>query len=448
MKLKQLLTIGGLLSLSLSGFAQWECPSRLGSQLKPIGSSDYSWANEITSTAGILGDYKIGNLMDYVGIDYTHENHTFYFEGGVKTWVRVDSTGQENQLIIPGLRELFYRYQTDENTLTIGEQTAKSDDYYLLNERIVGLNYNYKNNGWNLNLIGGSVIKEFARNGTFCTLGYLYNVIPGRQRAILGRVPGQTNLTMLTLSFKPGERNQNSGKSDGLSEFSSDEFRSGSTDKAAKSKPWFPVNSIGAVAYTEYGPWVFENLYIGGLYADFGISNWLTLKPEVLYQNAKDNNALIYSITAEKQIDWGTQMTKAFARYIGMKAFDSNAIALNSYSNVFAGEVIRLDALELPFFQAGLKHSFSKIKTSIKLQAALQTVDGSLTPMDLSLGKEGKRMSEYDVVIGKNFGKYFLVNATMGYLKYYYLAHNHITETDSYANYDSLFGKIEVRLTF
>lgn len=444
---------------TLKMYAQWECPSRIGSGLKPLGTSNLSWANELTTTGGVLGNYSIANLMDFVGLDYTNGHHTLYFEGGTKFWYRNNDSlpssneASSNQLFMLGVREGFYRFLSEKNNFTLGIHSAKSDDYYLLNERIVGANYAYRSNGLNINVIAGSVVKPFARNGTFCTLGYLYNVIPGRDRAILGRKLGQTNLGMITLSYKPEEhKSKQSSSSSNSSEFSSSEFSTEfSSDSSAtnKSKSLFPLYNIGLVAYGEFGDWIQNEPIIGGAFAEFGISDIVRFKPEVLYQASNNNNAIIYSITAEKQLDWGTQMSKLFARYVGVYSIDSLAKAQNSFSNVFAGEVIRMDALELPFLQAGIKHSFSKIKTSIKLQGALQTADGSLSHEDIVMGKKGKRMSEYDVVISKNFGKYVLVNLTGGYLDYYYKSLNTDKDVITYqTNKDHLFGKVELRLTF
>lgn len=453
------LVLFALLTLSSQLFAQWECPSRLASTLKPIGKSNLMWAGELTLSGGVASDYYIANGMAFLGVNYTHKKHTFYAEGGFKSWIRSDSTLFNNsaniyytQLLGGGMREAFYRYQATKNVFTLGIQSTKGDDHYLINERMVGGNWEYSNNGWNMNVLGGSVVNAFARNGTFCTLGYMYNIIPGRQRAIIGTNLGETNLGMFTLSYKPGERKKKTADiatepNDSLHQ-TTDEFGNMEVELPEEKSYWFPVHSVGLVAYDEFGSWETSNTFLTGLYLDFGIFKILNLKPELLYQQAENNKAFIYNLGAEKQINWGSQMTKLFVRYIGVYAIDSLATAQNSYSNVFAGEVIRLDAFELPFVQAGIKHSIPKIKSSIKLQMAMQTEDGKLNALEKSRGKAGKRMAEYDLVLSKNYGKYFLTNLSLGYLQYYYLAHDHITDTDSYKNKNGLFGKIEMRLTF
>jgi len=483
MKRNLLLVIILLMFISMETSAQWECPSRLASKLKPFGSSNLMWANEITTVGGVLGDYYTASAMDFLGLNYTYKKHTIYVEGGLKFWWRLDSTGYNelsnfpqdlggkdgfyrhqrdtvgfyNRKLTAGLREAFYKYKTDNSDLTIGLHSAKGDEFYLLSERIVGLNYRYEKDAWKFNLIGASVIKEFTRNGTFCTLGYLYNVIPRRERAIVGDQLGQTDFGMFTLAYMPTKRKKaksdefavaNDSKSSAGNEFSSDE-------SAKNEKFKFKCESIGLVGYDEFGSWIDNNAFLGGLYSELDLFQIFTLKPEVLYQKSLNNDACIYSITAEKQIGWDNgQQTKLYARYIGIKAIDSLAIAKNSYSNVFAGEVIRLDALDLPFFQASIRQSFPKSKFSIRLQMAQQVGQGSLTATDIAEGKKGKKMSEYDIVLVKNIGENFFVMGHVGYLNFFYLTHDHSTtaplflDRDFYTTRSDFFAKLEVRLTF
>jgi hypothetical protein len=122
--------------------------------------------------------------------------NSFYVEGGLKAWTRgtnkelsftdddgttVTHRSDNTNRLLPGLREAFYRYSGEKNTFTLGLQSAKGDEEYLLNERIVGANYSLRTGSLRFNAIGGSVMEAFARNGRFCTLGYLYNdIVVGR----------------------------------------------------------------------------------------------------------------------------------------------------------------------------------------------------------------------------------------------------------------------------
>lgn len=80
-----------------------------------------------------------------------------------------------------------------------------------------------------------------------------------------------------------------------------------------------------------------------------------------------NNKRRLYNFEASKEVNWSSgQLTKMFVKYFGLHEISEGTVALNSYSNVFAGEVLRLDALELPL-QAGIKHSFPTIKSIDKI---------------------------------------------------------------------------------
>jgi polyferredoxin len=432
-----------------SASAQWECPSRLGGSLKPIDSSNLMWASELTTTGGMVGNYGIANLMGFVGFDYTVNKHTFYIEGGVKSWARFSSdsllyrentagtltltdNAYFNSLVKFGMREVFYKYAGEKQTLTAGLQSAKSEDYYLLNERMVGLNYRLNLGNFTINAIGGSVLKQSSRNGTFCTLGYLYNIVPGRPRAILGNALGETNLAMMTIGYKPSDKVSNN-------EFATEnEF--GDSPKSS----WFKVTNLGGVVYREFGSWNVYNPLITGLFAEVDLLG-INLKSELLNQSSVGNNAWIYSLGADKQITWSNgHLTRLYGRYIGTYAIDSGAVAANSFSNVFAGEVLRLDALELPILQIGFKHSIPAWKASAKIQYAMQTglVSGYLSDPYGNSVNPGK-MKELDFTLSKSLGKYLSINATAGYLTY-----PKMTSVVAYQTANSLWGKVEMRITF
>lgn len=415
---------------SQPAFAQWDCPSRIGARLKPIGNSNVLWASEFITSGGMIGANRIANAMAFAGVDYTFKNrNTFYFEGGVKYWISSD--GSNVIAHTPpkfGLREAFYRYSDDNNKLTVGLQSARSDDYYLLNERLLGVNYKRTINNLGLSIIAGSVLQQTARNGIFCTEGYLYNVSAGRQRAFIGKKIGETNVAMATLTYTPRSNSEAS------------EFEQADTHQVS-------IEEVGGVLYCQYAPNITNyNHFIGGAYSTVDIFSY-KVKLEMLYQAASENNALLYNMEVNKDYLWNDKhRTKVFAKHYGVYGISSNAMALNSFSNVFAGEVLRLDAMELPFFQMGIKHSFLPIRASLKLQAAMQ-VKPPKGYMPDSFGTVPSKMKEIDLSFTKNFGKYFLINAFLGYLENPSLI---VDEEGSlrYKNISSLWGKVELRFTF
>jgi hypothetical protein len=381
-----------------STYAQWECPGQLGAYLKPVGKSPLLWGIELTAGAGTLDKNRIFNSMGLIGVDYSFGKNSFYAEGGFKYWNR-----QDDQLNVNfdqkhlGLRELFYQTKSDNSRFTLGIHSSKMEDGYLLNERIIGMSYKQFFGKFSLGVTAGSVTKDFARNGTFCNVSYLYDIIPLRDRSLIGNSPGQTNLAGVTLSFLPS-RVSTTSSDIGPGTLTSGEFSDGleaePVSKAIK------LESVGMVIYNEFGKWISSPVLMGGFYANMDLFNGLNVKPELLYQAANLNNALIYSLILEKSFGPGHSRTSLNARYIGLSAIDSNAKPLNSFSNIFSGDVLRLDTPDLPVYQFGIKQTFSKYKFHLKFQATGQA--------------KSDPMHEYDLEAGKKFFNRLQINGTAG----------------------------------
>ena len=443
--MKRTATVMMMIAVSCGAYAQWECPSRLGATLKPIGDSNFMWSTEITTSAGWIKNNYAGNAMAFFGLNYGTGKSSFYVEGGLKAWVRgtnkqlsfsddggetVTHKSDRTSNLIPGLREAFYRYSGEKNTFTIGLQSAKGDEDYLLNERIVGANYMLHTQNLRFNVIGGSVLQEFARNGRFCSLGYLYNdIVVGRPRSFVGNGFGDTNFGMLSLSFSPEKK--------------TDEF-------GTESPHLFSFDKIGGVAYTEFGSKIDNPVFTGGLFSEFSVAG-IQLKPEILYQASKNNNVVIYNMIAEKDFQWSaSQTTRLYARYLGFTAVSSGARPMNSFSNLFMGDMLRQDVLENPVIMVGLKHSFTKWKTSIKIQGIMQTkaslLGGDYGFVTDSYSSPLTKMKELDLGFSKNFGKSWLVNATFGMLDYPNLELTNLVL--HYNHVQTMFGRLEFRFTF
>ena len=107
---------------------------------------------------------------------------------------------------------------------------------------------------------------------------------------------------------------------------------------------------------------------------------------------------------------------------MGKSNIDSNARILNSFSNIFAGDVIRLDAIDASFLQAGIKYSFPESKVHLKAQFASQLTNNT--------------MEEFDFEVGKKFGKHLQLNALSGLVK------------SSLLSEDAFLGRVEFRYYF
>jgi len=405
--------------MALPIFAQWECRSQLSSNLKPIGNSKLYWASELTLGAGYLNKNAIFNSMGFLGVDYSTKKSTFFAEIGYKFWDRLDITPNVNYNSGHfGIRELFYQYKGDKGKLTLGVQSSSFDDNFLLNERMLGVNYKYNNYAWSINFNGGTVVKDFSRNGLFCSVGYLYDIIPGREIALVGNTFGQTNFAGATLKYTPSKAKK--VKSNSSDEFSSDEFSSDVSGNHKKEGS-FQLMDLGLILYSEFGSWKDSAMFMPGLFLNSGLPAKIIFKPEVLYQVSKGNNAIIYSLGIEKSIISPKYKFTANGRYFGMSAIDQTAKVMNSFSNIFMGDVIRLDSKDIPMYQIGAKISFPSIKTHFKFQ--------------YSAGMGTHQLSETDFEIGKRFGKHIQVIAIGGLIN------------SNFYNMNTVLGRIECRIS-
>lgn len=385
-------------------FAQWECPSQLGAYLKPVGQSNLYWSSELVGGAGYLSNNLIGNSMGIVGLDWSGKKSSLYFEGGFKYWNRYDldnSKDYSNQHL--GIRELYYQYKAKRAAITIGVHSARLADDFLLNERVLGTNLKINRGKWSFNVLGGTVTKDFARNGYFCNVGYLYDILPGRERALIGNAIGQTNLASFSINYQPAKNAAKTNAEQSADEFSTDEFQDGLNADSAVKPGKLKIESIGAIAYHEFGRWTDQEFITTGLFAKAEWGNGWYFKPEVLFQSASSNQAIIYSFNLERTVEGVNNRAILNLRYVGKTNIDPDARILNSFSNIFAGDVIRLDAIDASFLQAGIKYSFPKQKIHLKAQLASQLSDNTL--------------EEFDFEAGKKFGKSLQINALSGLVK-------------------------------
>lgn len=400
--MKKIFLLAFILFVPVFSFGQWECRSQLSSSLKPLAKSNIYWAVELTGSAGYLEKNAIFNSMGFLGIDISSKKSTLFIETGYKFWDRYDLSDKTNfKNGHFGVREMFYQLKWKSGKATFGIQSARFDDDYLLNERILGLNFKQSRGPWIINLNVGSVVKGFARNGMFCSVGYLYDIIPGRSPGLIGNSPGETNMAGFTLKYSPSKKKN---------EFSS------------HSSP-FSIGSVGLLTYGEFGGLIDESFVMAGFFADVNLPEKFVFKPELIYQSSKQNGAIIYSFGLEKEFSLNNTRTIFNLRYFGISAIDENARVLNSYSNLFAGDVIRLDSKDMPLAQVSAKTSFRKIKTHIKLQFSSQL-------------NNSNPLSEFDFEIGKRFNSHFQINAIGAFVK-----------SSSLPN-DAALTRVECRISF
>uniref|UniRef100_UPI0032171A9A hypothetical protein n=1 Tax=uncultured Draconibacterium sp. TaxID=1573823 RepID=UPI0032171A9A len=422
---KSLLTIFVLLNAFIVR-AQWECPSKLAAHLDPAFGSPVLIGFETELSSGILDGNSINTAMGFLGMDFSTQNHSLYFEGGVKAWWKYDF---EKDILFDqyrlGLREMFYQYRGELSNFTFGLQTSTFDDHYLLNERVAGASYKLDMGRWKFNAYGGTVTKDFARNGIFCTTGFIYDLPTGQEQVLLGNRLGDKNLGGFTLTFFPGKDKKSKkqatpAKADEFETFEEDEFTDAADEfdsveedefssfemspkqnKKVRSSSGFGIEKAGFAAYSEFGDWIDNTFYLTGLFASVKLPGDIYFNPEALFQAEASNKGIIYLAKLEKSVTLKSGNRLSFAgAYYGFSEIDKNAMVLNSYSNILAGEVLRLDAANMPFYLLNAKLNFPSAKFHLKLQNAGQLHSGNLNEWDIEIGKKFKERLHLNVKAG------------------------------------------------
>ncbi len=399
-------------------YGQWTCRSKLGSHLKPF-KKDFPllWAGEVTLGHGYMSDDRvITNAMIFATLDYSWKKHQFYLEGGTKAWrntfmgpgaYETESNGpcrifQKQRF---GLRDAFYKYENKDNKIIAGFQQFSLGEYFLVRERALGISYKNTFDNWEVNVNGGSVLKDFSRFGTFCSVHYLYNVVRDRYYPVLGQNIGETNFTGVVATWSPKEKEESGG--DEFSEFGS----SSEKDKILK--------NISLIAYSEYGT-IIENVrFHYGLNSLLEFPKKIKFRAQVLNQTILNNNALVYYVNLSKSFNFGSKGQTSFNfKYYGKYDIDNNAIAYSSFSNLFIGEVMRMDLMDLPLYQLSAKHRIPKWKLHVKLQATQQFKDNNISEYNIAIGKTFFKHAKLTTMLSKldadNLAKeYYLVRAEL-----------------------------------
>lgn len=420
---------------SLNLFAQPECRSILGAHMKPADNdSIMSWAGELTTVPVYMTNRFADNTMLFLGADFTGKSkkHSIYFEGGLKISVidAIDETdtvntthkkgsgkGSDATKYLLGPREVFYSFRDNNVRFRAGLSTTRTDDYFMVNERMVGLNYSRKINALTINALGGNV-SGFARMTDFCGTKRLTNLVDKSKYETVSENFGETNLGAVSLNWDLKERFSKKTSS------SDDEFTMTDEFAPMDSKPSFSFNNIGLLYVQEYSTIADTQKSFIGPFLQIDMPFALSFKAEGIFQNINGSNALIYYGLLEKDIFWHNANNTTFQLgYFGKYDIDKDARFGASFSNLYKGEIMRLDAIDVPIAFAGVKHNFGgKNKFYIQIQGVKQI--------------HFEKIDEVDLEFGIDLFKRLRIVSFLSYIN------------SEVVNKENLVGKLELRLGF
>lgn len=381
--------------------AQPDCRSIIGAYLKPVGNSAFSWAVEGTGAAGIMPDRTIAHWSMYGALDFSKSIHQIYFEGAYKDWYNsaANPDGLDPQTGLPdynrpsnsyhwGFRELFYRLGHRETFLKFGIQSFKSADYLLFDERMLGLSAQKTLGSFVLTAATGTVSQRLARFQDVCGTRHVYNLFHRSQFNFTGETPFETNFAGVFLTSKPESKAKSapsSSSADEFDEFSSDEF---TTDLPIDEQTHAKVNEWGLFFYEEFGSGFHDYKYYTGAYTTISLPGDFKLKAELAGQYIYSDKALAWWLAAERNITWSNgASTRLEAGYLNKIDLSDDAHFYPAFSNLFMGEILRLDVIDLPMISASVKHGFpGKLKSTVQLNSVVQTGGDHSYEVDLLAG--------------------------------------------------------------
>ena len=379
-----------------------ECRSMIGAHLTPFGEKiPVSWAIEGTMAPGFMTspfddkDNEVlsgGMLLGALEFNFMENNHV-YIEGGYKNWKNsalVNDKKLTNRHL--GVRQFFYSYSGDNFKVKFGLHETRLGNFFLVDERILGGSMDREIGAFSLNVRGGTVLKNFARMGQFCANRHLYGIIHSNYTEKIGKKVGETNLAGFVINWDPHyKKSTNTSASDDEFTDSGDEFSNNNdefhtnhdfdefsdnegNEFKEENTPFITLKNIGFILYDEFGKIIPDNkFYIGTLF-DFDLVQNFFLQTGPVFQSMFNNNALVYIAKLGRNVTWdNASNTKFVLAYIGKYNIDDNAIFQPLFSNLFLGEIMRMDAADFPLWQAAIKHHFpGKMKFKIALKAVGQ----------------------------------------------------------------------------
>jgi hypothetical protein len=435
-----------LMCVALPVAAQLDCRSILGAWIKPFSeNSRFSWGTELTIAPGLMRDRTIFNSLVMGGFEYSSKNlyHTVYLEGVGKYWYN-SVTGQgtggttdgyadfskpaENHL---GIRELFYRYN-GRFMIKGGIQSVKSPDFFLIDERMLGISAQKTTGAVHYDLQSGTVFSGIARMRDVCGVRHLYNLTRGGKISFVGDNPGDANFFLGSVTWVPDRKSIKDG-SVSQDEFTSteekDEFSATGSEFSdmtvtKEKKGLFTIEKTGFLFYEEFGSRFHDYKYHGAVFAEINMPWQTRLRGELLYQYARNTKAFVLMTSLDKDHQWENGATTGFGgKLLILMKQDTKVLYFPAFSNLFLGEMLRLDAMHMPLFTLSADHTFA---TPNKLHFKIDYVQQL----------KGDHSKEFDCIAGIKLGHHAKLSAVTGYVN-----SDLLTESN-------FLGRLELRIAF
>ncbi len=402
--------------------AQSECRSIIGAHINPVSKdSTIGLGLESTLGAGFIDESPIANIMLIGAFDYTSINkeHHIDIEGVGKYWSKFhgtpgagrtdaatdttetsESTSTDKKYF--GLREGYYLFNHTGTTIKTGVQTTTAGDYFLMDERVLGVKVIQQLNTFEFQAMLATTNRDLARMQNVCGVRPLYNVLKSKTNINqVGVDLFETNFVNANIKWENGKVANTAASS------APDEFEPVDEFSAIEENSNFKFNEAGALYYQEFGSGFSTIKHYVGAFSSINLFSGIEMKLEAVQQFISNNNTFAYTAELYKDVVWQSGASSKFnLGYIGKLNSDSGSVFSPAFTNLFLGEVARLDAFDLPIYFGSVSHTFPiKLNPHIRFRYVGQQNENKTNEFDIELGfkfmKHAKFTGIYSLISSK-----------------------------------------------
>ncbi len=389
--------IGGLILLTglfpEYSLAKEDCRSQIGASLNPLGKeTPFYWGFEIIGGYGLRTNAQLANINLYQALSFNHDNYKLYVETGYK-WRDKNFENHEQRSIRHahfGARALYASFYFEHLEMTTGLFEASLKNSFILDERVVGIDIKSDLARWQWQLSAGSILKDFARHGAFCSVSHLLKTTIDDPSPLLGNKLGDMTFAAFSWQLIPRQALP-SEKEDEFEDFNEPVEESAPVLVPSKLK----IEGLALHAYSEFGRWIKSPSYFNGITLSIGTPLIEKLTAESWIQIQSDQWNSIHKIAAEKSLGW--QQSAISCAYYTYWGDHYGHFTPPSFSNLFLGEMAQLDVIHLPLLTFNLFIPVQPWKTNIQFEHIIQLEHAHTRETDLMISHRffGKMMTYF-----------------------------------------------------
>lgn len=360
--------------------ADEDCRSQIRSSMNSLGNDwPLFWGVEAISGYGYRSDARLANFNLSQALAFNPAHFRVYIESGYK-WYSKDFNEPDRNTVQQGrfgVRAMKFSYVNDPIEMTAGLFEASVQNSFILDERVIGIDLKSSLLGRPWQLIGGTVLKNFARHGASCGVSHLLKISGSQPGALLGNKMGQMNFAALSWRLLPVPISAPHDQ-----EFQ-DEFTTPESTDLASEK--IQLEYLNLQAYGDFGQWIDTLHLLGGWSTALKLPGITRFSAESWIQIQSNHLNSIHKIQVQKDLGWQhSSISGAYYTFWGDQVTSRRS---PSFSNLFLGEMAQLDLINAPLLVFKMTIPIQSLKSSIRFDYVHQIEQDQSREVDLVISR-------------------------------------------------------------